>query len=185
MTALSGIFVIAELSGSLASWVGALQRAQDPRLAALWPPHITLIGSSGSGPILSDTPVDELREKLTPVVKRTPPIEVAFLPPHRFPGRDIVVLPLDPHGALRTLHEGLKNCGVRTHPARYPFTPHCTLTMYPPLEREREQRLLALRLEEPFLIDRLRVVLTRDPQPPTPLLDLPLGDGTPRRSGGH
>jgi 2'-5' RNA ligase len=175
MTAVSGIFVIAELHGSLASWVGAIQRAQDPRLAALWPPHITLIGSSGAGPILPDTSVDELRAKLEPIAKRTAPIDAAFLPPLRFPGRDIVVLPLDPHGALRTLHEAMKSCGLRTYQARYPYTPHCTLTMYPPLEREREQRLLALRLEEPFVIDKLRVVLTRDPQPPTPLLELPLG----------
>lgn len=175
MTALSGIFVIAELNGSPASWVAGIQRAQDPRLAALWRPHITLIGSSGSGPILADTPVDELRAKLEPIARQTTPIDAAFLPPIRFPGRDIVVLPLDPHGALRALHESMKKSGLRMHQARYPFTPHCTLTMYPPLEREREQRLLALRLEEPFVIDRLRVVLTRDPQPPTPLLELPLG----------
>lgn len=174
MSSLSGIFVIAELSGSLASWVGAIQRAQDPRLAALWPPHITLIGSSGAGPILADTTVDQLKEKLGAVAARTAPIDVAFLPPYRFPGRDIVVLPLDPHGALRTLHEGLKGSGVRTHQPRYPFTPHCTLTMYPPLARERELRLLALRFEEPFVIDRLRVVLTREPQPAKLLLELPL-----------
>lgn len=174
MAALSGIFVIAELGGALASWVAAIQKAQDARLASLWPPHITLIGSSGAGPILADTPLAELRAALGAVAERTAPITVKFQSPQRFPGRDIVVLPLDPHGPLRALHEAMKSSGIRTHQARYPFTPHCTLTMYPPLEREREQRLLALRFEEPFVIDRLRVVLTREPQPATHLLDLPL-----------
>jgi hypothetical protein len=46
--------------------------------------------------------------------------------------------------------------------------------MYPPLSREREQRLLALRIEEPLVIDRVQVYLTREPQPARLLLDLPL-----------
>ena len=49
-----------------------------------------------------------------------------------------------------------------------------TLTMFPPLARAREQRLLALRAEQPLLVDRLRVLLTRDPQPAKLLLELPL-----------
>jgi hypothetical protein len=98
-----------------------------------------------------------------------------FGAPYRFADRDIVVLPLDPHGPLRTLHERMKTSGLRMHPARYPFTPHCTLTMYPPLSRERERKLTALRFEDTLTIDRLRVLLTRAPQPATLLLDLPLG----------
>ena len=170
----AGIFVIVELTGELAVQVAAIQREHDPRLAALWPPHVTLIGSSGAGPILSDTPVDELRAKLGAVAARTPPITLAFGAPQRFPDRDIVVLPLDPHGPLRALHEQLKLAGLRSHQARYPFTPHVTLTMFPPLARDREQRLLAVRVAQPIVVDRLRVLLTRPPQPAKPLLELPL-----------
>jgi 2'-5' RNA ligase len=170
----SGIFVVADLSGTLAERVTAIQREHDPRLISLWPPHVTLIGSSGSGPILSDTPVDELRRALTPIVSSTPALTLAFDPPYRFPDRDIVVLPLDPHGPLRELHERMKKSGLRMHSARYPFTPHCTLTMYPPLSRARERQLTALRFAEPFVLDRLRVLLTRAPQPVKLLLELEL-----------
>src|SRR5689334_10967385 len=167
----AGIFVIVELAGDLAAQVAAIQREHDQRLAALWPPHVTLIGSSGAGPILSDTPVDELRTKLGAVAMRTAPMTLAFGPPERFPDRDIVVLPLDPHGPLRTLHEQLKLAGLRSHQARYPFTPHVTLTMFPPLARPREQRLLAVRVAAPLVVDRLRVLLTRPPQPAKLLLE--------------
>ncbi len=171
----TGIFVVAELVGELAAEIGALQRRHDPKLAAMWPPHVTLIGSSGAGPILAETPMEDLRAALGPVAARTTALSLAFGSPHRFPDRDLVVLPLDPHGPLRALHEELRGSGVRTHRARYPFTPHVTLTMYPPLSRERERRLLGLRFAQPLVIDRLFVYLTRDPQPAKRLLELPLG----------
>jgi len=170
----SGIFVIAEIVGPLGKRIEKIQREHDPRLIALWPPHVTLLGSSGVGPIVASTSVDELREAFEPITSQTPVLELQFGAPYRFPDRDIVVLPLDPHGPLRALHERLKSSGLRTHAARYPFTPHCTLTMYPPLSRERERRLTALRFDDVFVIDRLRVLLTRAPQPVVPLLDLPL-----------
>lgn len=178
MTSPTGIFVIAELTGELAAEISAIQRAHDPRLAALWPPHVTLIGSSGAGPILADTRIHELRARLGEIAAATAPLRLAFAPPHRFADRDIVVLPLDPHGRLRELHERLRRSGLAMHRARYPFTPHCTLTMYPPLSRERERTLLALRVSHPLVVDRLRVVLTREPQPARLLLDLPLGATT-------
>jgi 2'-5' RNA ligase len=172
---LSGIFVVAEVAGPLRQRIESIQREHDPRLIALWPPHVTLIGSSGAGPIVASTSVRELREAFEPITSQTPALELRFGAPYRFPDRDIVVLPLDPHGALRELHERLKMAGVRMHTARYPFTPHCTLTMYPPLSRVRERRLTSLRFDEVLVIDHLRVILTRAPQPVVPLLDLPLG----------
>ena len=172
-----GIFVVIELTGVLAADIASVQRKHDPRLAALWPPHVTLIGSSGAGPILADTPIEDLRAALGGVAAHTEPLSLRFEAPLRFADRDLVVLPIEPHGAIRKLYEDLKGSGVRTHQARYPFTPHCTLTMYPPLAREREQRLLAMRFEHPLVIDRLFVYLTRDPQPARRLLELPLGAG--------
>jgi len=175
MTAQAGIFIVAELGGELCARVAAVQRKHDARLALLWPPHVTIVGSSGVGPILADTQPDDLRAALGPVAARHSPLSLAFGAPERFPGRDIVVLPLDPHGPMRALHEDLAASGLRTYRARYPFTPHCTLTMYPPLSRERERTLVALRFSEPFVIAKLRVLLTRFPQPAKLLLDLPLG----------
>jgi 2'-5' RNA ligase len=181
VTQLRGIFVLVPITGPLGERIAKIQRLHDPRLAKFWAPHLTLLGSSGVGPILPNSAPEQLRQALAPVVADTAPLTLAFKAPERFTGRDIVVLPLDPHGPLRQFHERLREAldqaGLQTYPARFPFTPHVTLTMYPPLTREREQRLLALRIEEPLVIDRLVVVLTQEPQAPRELLALPLGSG--------
>lgn len=171
---MSGIFVIAELDGTIGDRVHALQERFDPKLAAESPPHVTLIGSSGAGPIPADTSVESLRTAIESVTSTTPPITLRFGLPMRFLQREIVVLPLDPHGPLRALHQRLKESGIPYAPARWPFTPHCTLSFYPTLTQESLRPLLALREKELWTLRTLRVYHTRAPQPPTLLFDAPL-----------
>ena len=57
MAATFGIFILAELPGEAGEQVRALQQRFDPKLGRLTPPHVTLAGSSGVGPIPTDTPV--------------------------------------------------------------------------------------------------------------------------------
>ena len=171
---MSGIFVIAELDGAIGERVRAIQERFDPKLAAEAPPHVTLIGSSGAGPIPVEAPVQPLRDAIEPVAASTAPLALRFTAPMRFLQREIVVLPLDPHGPLRALHQRLKDSGIPYAPARWPFTPHCTLSFYPTLTQETLRPLLALRVNEPWTLRTLRVYLTREPQPPTLLFDAPL-----------
>jgi 2'-5' RNA ligase len=173
--AVNGIFILFEIEGALGDRIRAIQRRWDPKLANLQPPHVTLIGSSGAGPIRPDVPAAQLRSVLAPIVAHAAPLTLRFGAPHRFVDRDIISLPLDPHGPLRALHESLKLSGLPMDLARYPFTPHCTLSLFPQLTREAIQALMAVREEEPFQLDRLRVYHTRDPQPAKRLLDLTLG----------
>jgi len=170
----NGIFIIAELDGPVAERVRAWQEQFDIKLAREAPPHVTMLGSSGVGPIAPDTPVDALQRLLAPIAASTAPLTLQFGPPVRFLQREIVVLPLDPHGPVRTLHERLATSGVRCAQARYPFTPHCTLSFYPTITPESLRRMLAVREPEPFTLHTLRVYHTRDPQPPTRLFDLRL-----------
>ncbi|HEY2848580.1 MAG TPA: 2'-5' RNA ligase family protein [Gemmatimonadaceae bacterium] len=171
---MSGIFIIAELDGAIADRVRAIQQQFDPKLAAESPPHVTLIGSSGAGPIPEDTPAESLRAAIETVVASSPPLTLRFGPPMRFLQREIVVLPLDQHGPLRALHQRLKDSGIPFAPARWPFTPHCTLSLYPTLTPETLKPLLAQREREPWTLHTLRVYHTREPQPPTLLFDAPL-----------
>jgi 2'-5' RNA ligase len=170
----SGIFVIAELEGGIGERIHAIQERFDPKLAAESPPHVTLIGSSGAGPIPEDTPVETLRKAIEPVAAATPPLALRFGPPMRFLQREIVMLPLDPHGPLRALHERLKESGIPFAPARWPFTPHCTLNFYRTLTRESLRALLALREDEPWTLRTLRVYHTLEPQPPKLLFEAAL-----------
>lgn len=171
---MNGIFITTELEGELAARVHALQEEFDPKMARHLPPHITLTGSSGAGPLPPDTPVKLLREKLEPVAARFAPLTLTFGPPERFIGRNIVSLRLDPHGPIRALHEGIKQSGLPFPPARWPFTPHCTLNLYPELTASKLRKMLAVRINEPFTIRVLKIYHTREPQLPKLLFELPL-----------
>jgi hypothetical protein len=92
----------------------------------------------------------------------------------RFMQTEIVVLPLDPHGELREFHDRLAGCGLPFGRARFTFSPHCTLSLYPTLTPDRARELLALRVLAPALIDRVQVFQALDPQPSRKLLELPL-----------
>ena len=176
--AIAGIFILAEITGPAADRIREIQLRFDPKLAALNRPHVTVAGSSGVGPIRASTPVAFLCEALEPIAATTAPFEIRFQPPMRFMQTEIVSLPLDPHGLIRRLHERIATSGIEFPSARFAFTPHCTLNFYRTLTPETQRQLLALRVTEPALIDRIEVYLTSDPQPSKRLLELKLtGEG--------
>ncbi len=171
----SGIFILAPIRGSVGDRIAEVQAEFDPRLARLGPPHVTLAGSSGMGPVAANTTPEELRERLAPITGRTAPIEVRFGAPTRFMQTEIVVLPLDPHGPLRTLHEAIKTSGLRAAQPRFFFTPHATLSLYREQPRDAMRALLAMRFDEPATIDSIECYLTRDTGESRQLVTMPLG----------
>lgn len=170
----SGIVIIAELMGDVGARVLEIQERHDPRMAAELPPHITLVGSSGMGPIPMRTTLETLRDALEPITSTTAPIELHFGAPTRFMQTNIVVLPLDPHGPLRALHERIKQSGLSYEPPRFPFTPHCTLNFYPELTRERLRELMSVRISDPVCLDRIECYRTVDLTRTSKILELPL-----------
>jgi hypothetical protein len=180
----SGIFVIAEIKGRAAKRIRAIQKRFDPRLATEWPPHVTLAGSSGMGPIDPLTSLEELHRCLEPVARATPPLLLAFGHPVRFMQTNIVVLPLNPHGPLRTLHERIKSSGLRYDRPRFYFTPHSTLSFYPEHGPEALRELLAIRLQDPADIEAIQVYHTRQDKASKKLFELPLtGESKPAQVG--
>jgi 2'-5' RNA ligase len=180
----AGIFVIAEIHGPAAKRIRKIQQRFDPRLAKEWPPHVTLAGSSGMGPIDGATPVEELRRRLEPVARETPPMLLAFGHPVRFMQTNIVVLPLNAHGLLRGLHERIKVSGLPYERARFYFTPHCTLSFYPELPPEKLREVLSVRVAEPADIESIQVYHTRQDKASTKLFELPLtGELKPAQVG--
>jgi len=171
---LNGIFILAELPGEVAREVREINERYDPRLARYKPPHLTLTGSSGAGPIPPSVAVEEIRKKLEPITSETAPITISFQAPQRFMQTDIIVLPIDPHGPLRRLHDRIITSGLPFARARYTFSPHSTLSLYQSLDVKAIRELLKIRLPEPFVIDAIQIYHTRDPQPSRRLLELPL-----------
>lgn len=174
----SGVFIIASIGKAAESRVAAIQRDFDPKLAATSPPHLTIAGSSGVGPICAPVTVRELRAALEPIASTTAPLVLPFGPPHHFMQTTIVVLPLDPHGPLRVLHDRIAASGLPFERPRFTFTPHTTLSFHRTHDPETLKRLLAIRVEELAVIDRISVQLTEDPQPSKTLLELRLSGTT-------
>jgi 2'-5' RNA ligase len=177
---LNGIFILAELPEEIADRIRAINERYDQKLARYRPPHITLTGSSGAGPIPPSIDVEEMRAKLQPITESTAPITLSFGQPQRFMQTDILVLPIDPHGAIRVLHDRLVASGLPFTRARYTFSPHATLSLYPRLDPESIRELLKIRMSEPFVISAIQLYHTRDPQPSRKLLELPLTGGSPK-----
>ena len=171
---LTGIFIIAPVTGAAGDRIREINREFDPKLAGSKPPHITLTGSSGAGPLDPSTDRDALLEKLSDVAAETAPFSIEFGKPERFLQTNIVVLPIAPHGPIRVLHDRIVASGLRFAPARFTFTPHCTLSLYRSLTPEAARALLSVRVGEPVNIDRIEVYLTREPQPSKLLLELEL-----------
>ncbi len=167
----AGLFVLAPIAGPAAAVIQRLQTRYDTKLAATFPPHITLAGSSGVGPIRADTPINAIREAVGPVASSTPPLALTFLRPQRFMQTDIISLPLDPHGPIRLLHDRIAQSGLAFGPARFTFTPHVTLNLYRTLSVEDRRALLAVAVTEPAYIDRLVLSVTDEARRPRVVLE--------------
>ena len=172
MAVKSGIYMIAELTGPVADEIHEIQRRYDPKLAAMSPPHVTLVGSSGVGTIPRIS-TEKLREALEPITSATPPIMVEFEPPIRFMQTEIIALPIDPHGPLRMLHERIAKSGLQFGPTKHRYSPHCTLSYYPTLTPKTARELLSVRIDGSVVIDHVKLYYTMSPQSKL-LLNLPL-----------
>ena len=171
------VFIIIEVRGATGERLREIQRQYDPKLAARTQPHLTLTGSSGVGPIPGSVPVADLRAALAPIAASTAPFVVPFGRPERFMQSNIVVLPIDPHGTIRALHDRVVRSGLPFGPAKFTFTPHVTLNYFTTLTSEQMERLLRLRLDEPLLVDHLQCSLAREPERPVVVCELPLSAG--------
>ena len=170
-----GIYIVADLRGDAAARVGEIQRRYDPKLAATAPPHVTLTGSSGLGPIDPATTEAELRRALEPIAHETPPLVVRFGAPVRFMQTTFIVLPIDPHGPIRILHDRIGRSGLRFLGVRHMFTPHASLSLYPELPREKMRALLGERVEGDIVLDAIQIYRSMDPMKPKLVMELGLG----------
>jgi 2'-5' RNA ligase len=151
-----GIIVMSEIRGRVADRLREIQRDHDPRMLAELPPHVTIAGSSGMGPISPETTDEALRAALQAVAGATARFAVRLQPPTRFMQSTVVVMTIDPNGPIRALHERIKSSGLSYEPARFTFTPHVTLSFYPELARDRMRELLRVRIAEPIIVDSIQ-----------------------------
>ena len=174
-TAKSGIFIIAPIPGPMGDRIAALQEAARPANPQAWPPHVTLAGLVGHGP---DRREHGRRAELEAAPRRRSrptrrPSRSASERPTRFMQTEIVVLPLDPHGPLRALHERIKT--ERPAQRTAPLLLHAARDAQP-LPRAaagRAEFAAAWKFDDP-VVHEIEAHLTRDTGESTKLLTLPL-----------
>ena len=76
-----------------------------------------------------------------------------------------------------TLHDRIKRSGLTFARSRHAFTPHVTLSHYRTPTDDEARELLAMRIDEPFVVDHLVVSLTAEPSPPRGLFEVALLGG--------
>jgi 2'-5' RNA ligase len=160
-----GIYIVADLFGAEAERIAELQRRLDPKLAALGRPHVTFAGSSGVGVLPTGLTHEQLSAALAPVAASTPPLEFVFGLPERFPQTNIIHLPLPVHGPVRWLYDRIAMCGLPFVPAKFAFTPHCTVHFYRTMAQATWDVARKFRVRAPIRVDRIQCYDTRDPQP--------------------
>ncbi len=170
-----GIVILAELEEPLRDEILAIQQRFDPKLAKLLPPHVTITGSSGMGPIPVRITDAELRAALEPVAAATPAMTLPLGRPMRFMQSQVVVLPLRPHGEIRELHDRLLTSGLPYEQPRFTFTPHVTLNLFRELPKDELRELLAVRVETPVRLTRIAAYATTGPASVRRVLELRLG----------
>lgn len=170
----SGVIIMSELRGPLAERIRDIQLRYDPRMANELPPHITIAGSSGMGPISSGVTDAKLRDTLEPIARETKPFSVRLSHPIQFMQSTVITLQIDPNGPIRALHERIKLSGLAYEQPRFTFTPHLTLSFYPELDRARLRELLRVRVEDSVTIDTIQAWRAVDLTRTVRVLDLPL-----------
>jgi 2'-5' RNA ligase len=115
-----------------------------------------------------------LERALEPIARDIAPMTLDFQRPMRFMQTNVVVLPLDPNGPLRALHERIRNSGLLYETPRFTFTPHVTLSFFRELSKADARRVLATRIDAPVVIDRISAHRTVNLLHSEKLLELPL-----------
>jgi 2'-5' RNA ligase len=168
------IFLIVEARGPAGTRIAEIQKRYDAKLAAKSAPHLTLTGSSGVGPLPGSLSPAELRAALQPIAAATRPFEVLLGSAERFMQTNTIVLPIDPHGPIRELHDRVARSGLPFAPAKFTFTPHVTLNYFATPGSDQIKALLNERVSEALRVDHIQCSLAREPERPVILLELPL-----------
>ena len=164
-------YVCLDVPEPVASQVLAIRRAQRDRFRAALPAEITIAGSGGVGEFEPAQDPDRVFRVIDAIAANTPPIPASFGAVIRFPGTDIFAFMLQDEAPIRALHRKLAEASIRWRPARFDFTPHCTLRSRSPVTEADAAELLASPQPDPFVLDTLSVYeIRRDPSERLPVI---------------
>jgi hypothetical protein len=127
-------YVILPIQPPIADHVLALRERFGYTLA--YPVEVTVAGSSGLGVLEPDQDPAGVLEVLRTIASEVGSFVTSYGEVRRFPNTNIFWLSLKNEEPFRTIHQRLKESGVRFTPNPFPYQPHCTLQVRPRTEEE-------------------------------------------------
>lgn len=135
-------YIVAELSGEAAAWVQKIRETFEPAIAHM-PQEITLAGSSGVGPIALGQTLTDVSRKLEQVVAGKTDMLFRFIRIGCFENTDIFYAQPE-RETFDELHAAIKASGIVFENSPHPYTPHCSLKGFTPLQPDQREQLEAL-----------------------------------------
>ena len=144
-------YLIAELSGEVAELVRSMRTRFNPSNVN-WPADITVAGSSGVGTLKLGQSLDEVVEKIIPVMTELSFTRVKFTGIERFPETGIYYL-MPERLNFDLMHEAIVASGLEFDESPWPYNPHCTLRWQDGTSPEIEELFKSIELPEESIVD--------------------------------
>jgi 2'-5' RNA ligase len=119
-------YIVAEIPEPVRSGIQAL-RDSFPTPTALLPVEITLLGSSGIGPVPAGTPIGLIEDQIDSLFSTVAPWEVSFSGIRIFPHTSIAYLAPADRRPFDDLHGMLRDSCIPHSVSPFPYNPHCTV----------------------------------------------------------
>jgi 2'-5' RNA ligase len=156
MTTRFASYVVAEIPKPVRSKVQALRESFGTPTALL-PVEITLLGSSGVGPIPAGTSIRAIQEQIDFLFGRIAPWDVTFAGIRVFPETAIAYLAPVDRSCFDRVHAMLRDSTLPHTESPFSYNPHCTLRSGPATPGELSRILEHPFPGEPFRIDTISV----------------------------
>ena len=136
-------FVVADVPPAVEQHVRDIRRRYGSARQYL-PVAVTLAGSSGVGVFAAEQDEDAALRTVSAIADAVPPFPLAFGAVARFPNSGVFYYPIREPAPLVTLHERLRDSGLRFESNPYPFSPHLTVDEFDDADEALAVELLAL-----------------------------------------
>lgn len=136
-------YVILPIKPPISDQVLALREQYGYTLAI--PVEVTVAGSGGVGVLEPDQDPTAVAEVLERIASETRPFSTEYGEVRRFPNTSIFWFSLKDEAPFRSIHQRLRESGIRFKANPFPYQPHCTLQVRPRTEQETAE-LLSLRV---------------------------------------
>ncbi len=149
-------YIVADIPEPIRSKIQAMRESFGTPTALL-PVEITLLGSSGVGPIPAGTSIQAIQEQIDLLFAPIAPWNASFAEIRAFPNTAIAYLSPSDRDCFDRIHAILRGSAIPYTESAFPFNPHCSLRSGAATPQELSRVLEHSFPVEPFRIDTISV----------------------------